>query len=1253
MWRRFSLFLAMTTAFILIFPSVYFGTEAEGTGDQEPPTRYGFTLDWDTVAQPASMAYCVATGDVDGANNDDIAVGYQGSIVVYTNNGVSGSQVSFGLETTIPLAGYYITDLEITDYDDDGDNDIIALGQSDYLFTNTIQSEDGPYMGSAKVFYIENGQSGFTLETSDTFSDVIYYISHWYFFDGKLDLATGDFDKDGDVDSVLLYADDNDGNVNTAAEGLRLMGVYYESGVLSNQSLAFHPHANSITWGHVRTKDIDENGYIDVIYTECGFANDISGLDVQVLLNTAGGFQSTQNAVNIPAQTNLGKYSYSMAIGHFSGPMYLDIAVAVNYNAGGSTYGKDGKIRIVKQKSDNTFQLETAGKPFAENKHFQHRGMAAGHLNDDSETGEDLICFTKFDTNDDLTIDDFGVSYIRGKISFPPGFKLGKVYDTETGNLDTEDIRGIALGDFDNDDDGFDDVVFVGSDIQVGLVFFPPNNPPEKVSVSMSPSPVLNNNDQTAVINLTIRDEDGNWDLDKIVVDFSSIGLGEKTIDKPTYRNSTKPKIGFYEFTMNVPPTVSEGDYEIPFEMYDTSDNGREPKSNDTFMFRVKQYNRNPEIVLVNKTFVGKEDQVMYIEGLYDWFNDDDGDELEIKMLNPSGVSVPMVSNYIFTATMVNGSEENPQEWALKIEPEENEHHRPFDSGNVLRFKADDGVLESDILEIMVKIESVNDPPIIPPQGKPDADFEYMLEQDDPAVVHLRASDPADGDPGGDYLSYYFEYDDPDDSEWLQCSEDGVMNWNPKNEHVGSHKVTLWVNDSEANVSQVLWFNVSNVIDKPYFISLSYMNQTYEDIPKSPGEMVFDFTVNEHEEFNLTIVAGDADMEIGMQDEIDFKCNLTLGNNAFLDVDPDDPTRAYFHFMAEKKFGFPATVGNREPLETEILLTDQMDPEIIISANIRINIKNINDPPRNVSIDTPDDGEVFQFLYRHKFSAGTVLDPDLAYGDNITYQWDFDQSDGFQVEAEGATVIHDFDQAGDYVVTLRVIDSGNNSASATVRITVNGEKNETDWDNDGMPNEWEDRHSFDKLDPSDALVDSDDDGWTNLQEYLNQTDPFDSDSDGDGVEDSVDIEPNNPLVWEYREKQEDDSIWPMIIIIAVVILIIILLFITILYVITSRKRAQEEEEKRKKAEEMAASLYEDQDIYSDLPQLKEETPEAKQLPSQEEAPTLPEKPEEEMGDVFEGAGVLPSEESEEGSTPPPKKGEEETEVSDDLSDLFD
>jgi hypothetical protein len=54
-----------------------------------------------------------------------------------------------------------------------------------------------------------------------------------------------------------------------------------------------------------------------------------------------------------------------------------------------------------------------------------------------------------------------------------------------------------------------------------------------------------------------------------------------------------------------------------------------------------------------------------------------------------------------------------------------------------------------------------------------------------------------------------------------------------------------------------------------------------------------------------------------------------------------------------------------------------------------------------------------------------------------------------------------------------------------------------DSDGDGMPDEWERKYDLNPQDPADAELDSDEDGFTNLQEYKDGTDPLDAKSHKD------------------------------------------------------------------------------------------------------------------------------------------------------------
>mgnify|MGYP004452635633 CR=1 FL=1 len=71
-----------------------------------------------------------------------------------------------------------------------------------------------------------------------------------------------------------------------------------------------------------------------------------------------------------------------------------------------------------------------------------------------------------------------------------------------------------------------------------------------------------------------------------------------------------------------------------------------------------------------------------------------------------------------------------------------------------------------------------------------------------------------------------------------------------------------------------------------------------------------------------------------------------------------------------------------------------------------------------------------------------------------------------------------------------------------------------DADSDGLPDAWERWHGLDPGNASDATLDPDGDGLTNLEEYLNGTLPGVRDTDGDGVDDGTEVrrgsDPNDP-----------------------------------------------------------------------------------------------------------------------------------------------
>jgi len=84
-----------------------------------------------------------------------------------------------------------------------------------------------------------------------------------------------------------------------------------------------------------------------------------------------------------------------------------------------------------------------------------------------------------------------------------------------------------------------------------------------------------------------------------------------------------------------------------------------------------------------------------------------------------------------------------------------------------------------------------------------------------------------------------------------------------------------------------------------------------------------------------------------------------------------------------------------------------------------------------------------------------------------------------------------------------------------------GDNADPDDDNDGMSDSYENRFGLNRNNPSDAALDSDGDGLTNLQESRYYTNPFAIDTDGDGIDDATEIA-------QGRNPNIDDALIPAI-----------------------------------------------------------------------------------------------------------------------------
>ena len=91
-----------------------------------------------------------------------------------------------------------------------------------------------------------------------------------------------------------------------------------------------------------------------------------------------------------------------------------------------------------------------------------------------------------------------------------------------------------------------------------------------------------------------------------------------------------------------------------------------------------------------------------------------------------------------------------------------------------------------------------------------------------------------------------------------------------------------------------------------------------------------------------------------------------------------------------------------------------------------------------------------------------------------------------------------FSRVGEYEYTIKVLDNLLNRNTTDLKVFwITLDLNDSD--SDGMPDTWEKHYGFDPFDPSDAALDADHDGVTNLEEYRAGSNPLAKESNTSGV----------------------------------------------------------------------------------------------------------------------------------------------------------
>lgn len=284
--------------------------------------------------------------------------------------------------------------------------------------------------------------------------------------------------------------------------------------------------------------------------------------------------------------------------------------------------------------------------------------------------------------------------------------------------------------------------------------------------------------------------------------------------------------------------------------------------------------------------------------------------------------------------------------------------------------------------------------------------------------------------------------------------------------------------------------------------------------------------------------------------------------------------------------------------EVNIKVDDQQATDNIVQTTFTFMIKNVNDPPETPVISSPEADSIHIVETDIEFK-GTCDDPDLYLDDSterLTYKWTTDQStDILSFDREFATQLEE----GVYTITLTVSDRADESTSTEITITVDIDRNkdtdndgiadylDEDDDNDGIIDSWELQYELDPLNANDANRDLDNDGFTNLEEFLGDDGKL-------GGQDSTNprVKSSAPEVKDTSSSTDTNILTsPLVSLGIIAVIIIIIILIVLFFLIRRRRKAQEEP-----AEPVHTPYPAEQPPTSQAPQMMQQPPYMTQSP---------------------------------------------------------
>ncbi len=502
--------------------------------------------------------------------------------------------------------------------------------------------------------------------------------------------------------------------------------------------------------------------------------------------------------------------------------------------------------------------------------------------------------------------------------------------------------------------------------------------------------------------------------------------------------------------------------------------------------------------------------------------------QFEFNILNTKGEWSKTYSDSDLAAVITKASPQGP--YVLRVTPKKDRHgtfHLTLNATDSGTFS------KSVLLDVIVKVTDINDPPVIKRVGTRSINegtvyLTLDAEQNENITLDILAEDIDQNDV------LYFDWDLPEVMShpvpginyWINHSS-GEMWMIPGDGDVPEMILNLKVNDGRGGKAEIdVVINVENRNDRP-IISVPALRTTIE------GEYLY-----------ITPSVFDPDLDDG--DQLYFSYDIGPLSQASppnaIEFDPLSG-RLVIKAISEKMNG-----------EWEVNITVS---DLSLGSDwgiCKIIIENINDAPicENIYPEV-EDGNLTV-----RFTTGEASDED---GDPLNYIWDF--GDGTDpVEGRDQRIIeHTYPTGGSYTATLLVSDGGSFSEEVTAFLTVTGPDPDPDMDDDKMDDSWERLYGLDPSDPSDAEEDPDKDGLTNLEEFTffkdlgKKLNPRNPDSDEDGWKDGEEVDSSfDPMDPGDHPQGKYTDLPQILFILALLIMVLAVLFTLVFLVMKKRNK---------------------------------------------------------------------------------------------------